>query len=85
MAAQRYPTAFDGIAAASPVLYIPDVMGTIQWPQQFMNTLGKYPYPCELDAVSAAAMSVSQADAARYSPSTISTDRRSASPMAGRH
>jgi len=57
MAAQRYPTAFNGIAAAAPVLYIPDLMASIQWPQQFMNTLGKYPYPCELDAISAAAIS----------------------------
>ena len=56
MAAQRFPTAFDGIAAAAPVLYIPDLLGSIQWPQQFMNNLGKYPYPCELDSISAAAI-----------------------------
>ena len=56
MAAQRYPTAFDGIAAASPALYIPEVLAAVQWPQQFMNSIGTYPYPCELDALTAAAI-----------------------------
>ncbi|KAK0623792.1 Tannase/feruloyl esterase [Immersiella caudata] len=57
MAAQRYPTAFDGIAAAAPVVYIPDLLAAVQWPQQVMNTLNRYPHPCELDALAAAAIS----------------------------
>ncbi|KAK0647020.1 Tannase/feruloyl esterase [Cercophora newfieldiana] len=57
MAAQRYPTAFDGIASACPALHIPDILASIQWPQQFMNSIGEHPYPCEIDALTAAAIS----------------------------
>lgn len=55
--AQRFPTAFDGISAGAPVMYIPDLLATVQWPQQVMNTLNQFPYPCELDALTAAAIS----------------------------
>ena len=61
MAAQRYPTAYDGIAAACPALHIPDILASIQWPQQFMNSIKQYPYPCELDALTAAAISACDA------------------------
>ncbi|KAI1372449.1 Tannase/feruloyl esterase [Hypoxylon crocopeplum] len=55
--AQRYPTAYDGIAASAPALYFSDLASTIYWPQQYMNNIGKYPHGCELDAIVLAAMS----------------------------
>ncbi|KAK4443445.1 tannase and feruloyl esterase-domain-containing protein [Podospora aff. communis PSN243] len=57
MAAQRFPTAFDGIAAAAPVIDIPSILAAVQWPQQVMNILGHHPHPCELDALTTAALS----------------------------
>ncbi|KAK3332188.1 tannase and feruloyl esterase [Cercophora scortea] len=56
MLAQRYPTAYDGIAAGAPVLYWADVFASFQWPQQFMDGLGIYPHGCELDSITAAAI-----------------------------
>lgn len=57
MAAQRYPKAFDGISVGAPALYIPELLAGVQWSQQVMNVLGQYPHPCELDALTAAAIS----------------------------
>ncbi|KAH6844585.1 Tannase/feruloyl esterase [Chaetomium sp. MPI-CAGE-AT-0009] len=57
MLAQRYPTAYDGIAAGAPPLHWTDNFLAMLWPQQFMNMLGEYPYPCELQAITAAATS----------------------------
>jgi hypothetical protein len=57
MLAQRYPTAYDGIAAGAPALYLTKVLIASQWAQQFMNMMGSYPYGCEIDAISAAAIS----------------------------
>ena len=56
MLAQRYPTAYDGIMAGAPGVYWPELMASGQWPQQVMNTLASYPYGCELDAITAAAI-----------------------------
>ena len=56
MAAQRYPRAFDGISVGAPALYMPELLAGVQWPQQVMNVLGQYPYSCELDALTAAAI-----------------------------
>ncbi|KAH6632833.1 Tannase/feruloyl esterase [Chaetomium tenue] len=55
MLVQRYPTAYDGIAAGAPPLHWTNNLLAMLWPQQFMSMLGKHPYPCELQAISAAA------------------------------
>ncbi|KAK3290911.1 Tannase/feruloyl esterase [Chaetomium fimeti] len=57
MLAQRYPTAYDGIAAGAPPLHWTNNLLAMLWPQQFMSMLGEYPYPCEIQAITAAATS----------------------------
>lgn len=57
MLAQRYPTAYDGIAAGAPGIQWTDFFPTMFWPQQVMNMLGEYPSSCELQAVTAAVVS----------------------------
>lgn len=54
--AQRFPEAYDGILSAAPAVYIAQILGTIQWPQQVMNTLDRYPYNCEIFAITQAAI-----------------------------
>lgn len=54
--AQRYPTAYDGIAAGAPGLYTSRTFPAMFWSQQVMNVLGRYPYGCEVDALTAAAV-----------------------------
>ncbi|KAK4129730.1 tannase and feruloyl esterase [Parathielavia appendiculata] len=56
MLAQRYPTAYDGISAGAPVLYSSLTGMSLYWPQEVMNRLKTYPYGCEMDAISAAAI-----------------------------
>lgn len=56
MLAQRYPTAYDGIAAGAPALHWPNLASSVFYPQQFMNQLGEYPHGCELDTITAAAV-----------------------------
>lgn len=55
--AQKYPDAYDGIAAGAPALFFDKVAATIYWPQQFMNNIGQHQYGCELDAIVLAAIS----------------------------
>ncbi|KAF2852401.1 tannase and feruloyl esterase [Plenodomus tracheiphilus IPT5] len=62
MAAQRYPDLFDGIAAAAPAIYYPQLFVTAFYPQQVMNEMGRYPHPCELDAMTRAAIKTCDAD-----------------------
>lgn len=57
MLAQRYPTSYDGIAAGAPAIYWNDIFPSFLWPQQFMNMRGEYPHACELQAITAAAVS----------------------------
>ncbi|KAK3290428.1 Tannase/feruloyl esterase [Chaetomium fimeti] len=56
MLAQRYPDAYDGISAGAPVLYSSFSGTGLYWPQQVMNVLNEYPYGCEMDAITAAAV-----------------------------
>lgn len=56
MLAQRYPNAYDGISAGAPVLYSTLTGLGLYWPQQVMNMLKTYPYGCEMDAITAAAV-----------------------------
>ncbi|KAL0938470.1 tannase and feruloyl esterase [Colletotrichum truncatum] len=56
MLAQRYPTAYDGISAGAPAIYWTDIFPSLHWTQQFMNMLGEYPRPCEIQAITAAAV-----------------------------
>ncbi|KAI1445638.1 tannase and feruloyl esterase [Annulohypoxylon stygium] len=57
MLAQRYPGAFDGIVVGAPGIYFDEFFPYLQWPQQVMDILGQYPYTCEIDAITAAAVS----------------------------
>lgn len=56
MLAQRFPDAYDGISAAAPALYWTALGPFTQWAQQVMNERGHYPFPCELDALTDAAI-----------------------------
>ncbi|KAF3035651.1 hypothetical protein E8E12_001279 [Didymella heteroderae] len=48
--AQRYPNVFNGIHAAAPAINA-EVWAAEYFPQQVMNELKEYPYPCEIDAL----------------------------------
>jgi hypothetical protein len=55
--AQRYPDAYDGIAASSPVTNWNEFAMGEHGPAFFMNQLGEFPHPCELNGITAAAVS----------------------------
>ncbi|KAK3292852.1 tannase and feruloyl esterase-domain-containing protein [Chaetomium fimeti] len=57
MLAQRYPTAYDGIAAGAPAMYLSRTGPSLYWPQEVMNMLNRYPYGCEMEAIAASAIS----------------------------
>lgn len=57
MIAQRYPGLYDGIAAAAPAINWNAFFTAMYWPQLIMNLARKHPHGCELDAITAAAVS----------------------------
>lgn len=56
---QRHPTDFNGILATCPAVNFAALIMAMYWPQIAMDRLGMvhYPTPCELEAVTAAAIS----------------------------
>jgi hypothetical protein len=56
MLAQRYPEAYDGIAAAAPAINFARFIPAIAWPQVMMKLTGQFPPACELDALTAGAI-----------------------------
>ncbi|WDK10675.1 tannase and feruloyl esterase [Colletotrichum graminicola] len=55
--AQRYPTAYDGIIAAAPAINWAGVFINTMWPKVYMDVTGQYPQPCELEELTALAIS----------------------------
>ncbi|KAF2733353.1 tannase and feruloyl esterase [Polyplosphaeria fusca] len=53
--AQRYPDQYNGIAACAPALYTDEWVENY-WAQQIMKDTNSYPWLCELNALSAAAV-----------------------------
>jgi hypothetical protein len=56
MLAQRYPEAYDGIAASAPALNWGRLFPAFAWPQVMMKLTGQFPSKCELDAITAGAV-----------------------------
>ena len=54
--AQRYPDAYDGIAVGAPAISTAKLYAGIAWPQLFMRFNDVFPYNCELEALSIAAI-----------------------------
>ncbi|KAF1817677.1 tannase and feruloyl esterase [Eremomyces bilateralis CBS 781.70] len=83
MLAQRYPTAFDGIAASAPGVNWPNFFVANWFPQQVMNEMKQYPHPCELEALTKAAIKacdpndgltdglISDPDSCHFNPQTL--------------
>ena len=57
MMAQRYPDAYDGIIAAAPAHNWGELIPGFFWPQWVMKQIGYFPPQCELEAITAAAIS----------------------------
>jgi hypothetical protein len=57
MLAQRFPDAFDGIAASAPAINWNNFFIADFWPRFVMNELGEFPPSCEFDAITAAVLS----------------------------
>jgi hypothetical protein len=56
MLAQRYPEAYDGIAASAPAFNFARLLPALAWPQVMMELTGQFPPKCELDAITAGAI-----------------------------
>lgn len=57
MMAQRYPDDFDGILAMAPAINWGQLFGTLYWPIQVQNDMQIFPEQCEVQAITAAAIS----------------------------
>ncbi|KAK3941044.1 Tannase/feruloyl esterase [Diplogelasinospora grovesii] len=83
MLAQRYPDAYNGIAAAAPAFNWGQFIPACSWAQVTMDMMNSFPDACELDAITAAAVSecdaldgvadglVSDPDACSFDPFTM--------------
>lgn len=56
MLAQRYPGDFDGVAANMPAMNWARFLWSNLWPAFVMDQIGFYPRPCEMDAITLAAL-----------------------------
>lgn len=56
MLAQRYPEAYDGIAAAAPAFNWGQFIPAASWAQVMMDITGQFPPKCEVDALTDAAV-----------------------------
>ncbi|KAH8893021.1 tannase and feruloyl esterase [Thozetella sp. PMI_491] len=54
--AQQYPTAYDGIVAGAPVVSMNYVGINLFWAQEWMSIIQAWPYGCEMDAITEAAV-----------------------------
>ncbi|POR34956.1 Carboxylic ester hydrolase [Tolypocladium paradoxum] len=62
MLAQRYPNAFDGIAASAPAINWNSLFMQDIYPSFLMDLIGEYPPSCEVDAITAAAIEACDMD-----------------------
>ncbi|KAM5352938.1 hypothetical protein ACJ41O_005660 [Fusarium nematophilum] len=62
MLAQRYPDAFDGIAASAPAINWNSMVIQGLYPLFVMDLIGEYPPSCEIDALTAAAVEACDGD-----------------------
>ncbi|KAF2182945.1 tannase and feruloyl esterase [Zopfia rhizophila CBS 207.26] len=56
MLAQRYPDAYDGIAAAAPAFNWGQFIPAASWTQVMMEVMGQFPPKCEIDTLTDAAV-----------------------------